>query len=278
MRSVLLDEKRPPPGSVAVFGLPIDENSSYLRGAAQAPDLIRKALHSESSNLCTEGGIELSSDSRFVDLGNLDFEAGSVATEPIAAAVSGLLERKLRPLALGGDHSVTYPIIRSFAAFHTELTVLQFDAHPDLYDTFDGQRYSNASPFARIMEERLVQRLIQVGIRAMNGEQRKQAERFGVETMEMRTCGVPTDLKLSGPVYVSFDMDVLDPAFAPGVSHPEPGGLSTRQALDILHRIHAPIIGADIVEFNPHRDHGELTARTAAKLLKEIVGRMLASN
>ncbi len=277
MKSFFPHTDPPAPGSVAVFGVPTDENSSFMRGAARAPDTIRGALLSESSNLCTESGVELAENPRFADLGNLDIGTGSSAREQIAAAVTRLLEGKLKPIALGGDHSISYPILRSFASAHkdTGLTVVQFDAHPDLYDTFDGERFSNASPFARIMEENLASRLIQIGIRAMNTHQRQQADRFGVETMQMNTHGVPVALELDGPVYVSIDIDVLDPSFAPGVSHPEPGGLSTRQLLDIIQRIRAPIVGADIVEVNPDKDAGDITARTAAKLLKEIAGIML---
>jgi agmatinase len=264
-------------GSVALFGLPTDGNASFLRGAARAPDLIRKALQSESSNLCAENGIELTAESGFVDFGNLDIGSSAKAIDSITAAVTRLLAYNLRPVALGGDHSITYPILRSFAAAHKAPTVLQFDAHPDLYDTFDGNRYSHACPFARIMEEKLVSRLIQVGIRAANAHQRQQAKRFGVEMLEMHFHSEPVELRLSGPVYVSIDMDVLDPAFAPGVSHPEPGGMTTRQVLDIIHRIRVPIAGADIVECNPDRDLGEITVRTAAKLLKEIAGSMLSA-
>lgn len=269
------DTLPPKAGSVAVFGVPTDENASFLPGAARAPGLIRSVLHSPSGNLCAENEIELSPESGFVDLGDLDLESGDAAREQVTAAIAQLLEYNLKPVALGGDHSITYPIIRAFCAVHEDLTVLQFDAHPDLYDTFEGLRFSNASPFARIMEENRIRRLIQVGIRAMNTVQRRQAHRFGVETKDLHSHGVPVELNLDGPVYVSIDMDVLDPAFAPGVSHPEPGGLSTRQVLDLIHRIGVPILGADIVEFNPDRDVGDMTARTAAKLLKEIAASML---
>ena len=275
MNSFFSDTTQPAAGSVAVFGLPTDKNSSFRQGAARAPDLIRKALHCPSRNLCAENGIELTAGSGFADLGNLDIGDRANANDRITAAVAHVLAHRLKPVALGGDHSITYPIIRSFAAVRSELTLLQFDAHPDLYDSFDGNRFSHACTFARIMEEKLVARLIQVGIRAMNTPQRKQAQRFGVETLETSSQRGPVELQLSGPVYVSIDIDVLDPAFAPGVSHPEPGGLSTRQVLDIIHRIRAPIVGADIVEFNPERDLGYMTARTAAKLLKEIAGSML---
>ena len=157
------------------------------------------------------------------------------------------------------------------------IDVVHIDAHSDLYDELHGDRLSHACPFSRIMEEGLVSRLVQLGIRTLNAHQRAQAERFGVEVFEMRDWrpedGLPADL--AGPLYLSLDLDALDPAFAPGVSHPEPGGLSTRQLLDILQALPAPLIGADLVELNPLRDPLGLTARVAAKLLKEIAARLL---
>ena len=125
------------------------------------------------------------------------------------------------------------------------------------------------------MEEGATKRLIQVGIRTMNGHQREQAEKFGVEVIEMRQLPAVDRLKVDGPVYISFDMDVLDPAFAPGISHREPGGMSVRDAIAHLHAITGKIAGADIVEFNPVQDSTQITATVAAKLLKEILGKMV---
>jgi arginase family enzyme len=127
------------------------------------------------------------------------------------------------------------------------------------------------------MEEKLTKRLIQVGIRTLNPHQKKQAARFGVEIYEIGHERALEEVKTWCPVYVSFDMDVLDPAFAPGVSHREPGGMSVREVLDHLHSITATIVGADIVEYNPSRDVSELTATVAGKILKEILGKMLTS-
>jgi arginase family enzyme len=125
------------------------------------------------------------------------------------------------------------------------------------------------------MEEGAAKRLIQVGIRTMTGHQREQAKKFGVEVIEMRYLPALDRMKVDGPIYISFDMDALDPAFAPGISHREPGGLSTREALAHLQAISGKIVGADIVEFNPAQDSTQLTATVAAKLLKEILGRMI---
>ena len=199
------------------------------------------------------------------------------AYERIESAIANIIDSKKRPLILGGDHSVTYPILRAIGKRILGITLVHFDAHPDLYADYEGNPHSHASPFARIMEGKLIERLVQIGIRTLNTHQRAQAEKYGVEIYQMDTLPDPVKLNLSGPIYVSFDMDALDPAFAPGVSHWEPGGMSTREAIRYLHALPAPIIGADIVEFNPVRDSSGLTATVTAKILKEILGKMLAS-
>lgn len=266
------------PGMVTVVGIPYDENSSFMRGPALAPARIREVLHSGSANLCSEGGIDLGTEPRFYDLGDLDLAGGAVVFEQIEKTIESLLERDVYVLSLGGDHAITYPILRAYGKRRDKLNVLQLDAHPDLYDEYEGNRYSHACPFARIMEENLARRLVQVGIRTMNAHQRTQAERFGVEVIEMRRWPPEIHLDFEGPLYLSLDIDVLDPAFAPGVSHHEPGGLSTRDVLQLIQSLRVPIVGADIVEFNPKRDPVGITAMTAAKFLKEIVGRMIELN
>lgn len=266
------------PGAVAVIGVPSDENSTFMSGAALAPARIREVLHSGSTNLSAENGLDLDIDPGWRDLGDLELPAGHAAREQIEAWVAGLLDRGLRVLSLGGDHAITYPIVRAYSKQYRALNILHFDAHPDLYDEFEGNRFSHACPFARIMEEGLVQRLVQVGIRAMNPHQSAQAERFGVEVVHMQQWHSGINLDFQGPLYLSLDLDVLDPAFAPGVSHHEPGGLSTRDLLRLIQSLRAPIVGADIVEYNPKRDLVDMTAMTAAKLLKEVLACMLKGN
>lgn len=265
------------PGSVAVIGAPLDENSSFLRGPALAPRRIRDVLHAGSSNWCTEDGVDLSARTDWRDLGDLALSGGEGALPAIEQAVARLLQRGCRVLTLGGDHSITYALVRAYAAAYPGLTILHIDAHPDLYDDFEGRRFSHASPFARIMEEGAVKRLVQVGIRAMNPHQQAQAQRFGVEVIAMRDYHPGLALDLDGPLYISLDLDALDPAFAPGVSHHEPGGFSVRELLALLGRVKAPLVGADIVEYNPVRDHADMTAMVAAKFYKELVGRLLRS-
>jgi arginase len=262
------------PSKPTLLGIPFDANSSYMRGAAGAPPLIREAFRCDSSNSSTESGIELDSES-VLDAGDLELPADGGFTA-IEGAVGQVLDQGQSPVCLGGDHSITYPIVRAFAKRFAGLTIVHFDAHPDLYDEFQGNRHSHACPFARIMEECCAKRLIQVGIRTMNAHQRKQADRFGVEVVEMRELPALKKLKLAGPVYISFDIDVLDPAFAPGISHREPGGMSVREAISHLHAITGEVIGADLVEYNPKQDVSQLTAMACAKILKEILGRMIA--
>ncbi|MBZ5656304.1 MAG: agmatinase [Acidobacteriia bacterium] len=262
------------PGTPVILGIPFDANSSWLRGAAGAPPIIRVALTSDSSNSWTETGIDLSPEGTYCDAGDLKF----TFDEPFVAIekrVGELLDKDLRPVCLGGDHSITLPIMRAFGAHIAGLTILHFDAHPDLYDELEGNRMSHACPFARVMEEGAAKRLIQIGIRTMTGHQREQAKKFGVEVIEMRHLPALDRMKVDGPLYISFDMDALDPAFAPGISHREPGGMSVREALAHIHAITGKIAGADIVEFNPARDNTQITATVAAKLLKEILGKMI---
>jgi agmatinase len=260
---------------IVVQGVPFDSNSSFMRGSALAPVRIKKSLLSESSNLCTERGYDLGTIPGWHFLPDLVIPDEENAFTRIEDRIAGFLGKNLRVIALGGDHSITIPLIRAHAVEYPKLNILHFDAHPDLYDELDGNRYSHACPFARIMEENLAQRLVQVGIRTLTKHQFKQAERFGVEIIPMDKLGAATNISFDGPTYISLDMDCLDPAFAPGVSHHEPGGMSTRDVLELIKNVKGQIVGADIVEYNPERDINGVTGMVAGKLLKEIIARIL---
>lgn len=266
-----------PSPRVALLGVCYDGSSSYLRGSAGAPPVIRQALWSEAGNPWSELGSDLST-AALDDEGDLvpaaDEDPAPVRSE-IEAAVRRIAESGRRPLVLGGDHSITYPILRGFRPSHPRLSILHFDAHGDLWDEFEGDRYSHACPFARIMEQGLADRLVQIGIRTMNGHQREQAQRFGVEVIEMKDWRDGMKLEFSTPVYVSFDLDVIEPGLAPGISHREPGGFSVRQALTVIQSLVAPVVGADFVEFNPAADATGVTAAVSGKLVKELAARML---
>ncbi|CAN5870202.1 agmatinase [soil metagenome] len=265
----------PDSSRLALLGIRYDGASSFLRGAADAPPRIREALRSEAGNLWTESGMDLGTEGLFLDAGEVTPHPGENPVTAIEREVTRVLERGLPLISLGGDHSITYPVVRALRRRHPRLSILHFDAHPDLYDELGGDRYSHACPFARIMEEGLAERLVQVGIRATTGHQREQAQRFGVEVVAMSDWRDDLVLAFGGPLYISLDIDALDPAFAPGVSHPEPGGFSTRQVVGALRRLEARVVGADLVEYNPARDPLGLTAVVCAKLLKELAAKML---
>ena len=263
---------------ISLLGIPHDDNSSALKGAAEAPSHIRRELHCDAYSLWSETGVDLSAPGRFADHGDMLFDAAVDPWDQIEREVGAAMDLGHPLISLGGDHAITHPILRAVRRRHPSLTILHIDAHPDIYHAYQGNPRSHASPFARIMEERLADRLIQVGLRTVTDHHRAQFARFGVEAIEARRCGEPLQLDLTTPVYISLDIDALDPAFAPGVSHREPGGLSTRQVIDLIHTIDQPIVGADIVEYNPRCDISSLTAVVAAKLLKEIAGMMVRTN
>jgi agmatinase len=262
-------------GRPTLLGVGYDASASYLQGAAGAPPRIRQALHSPSANGFSESGRDVLAAGILGDDGDLSLPPNAAAREMIESAVRAIVTRGDRLLSLGGDHSVTYPILRGFDGGARDATIIQFDAHPDLYDNFEGDRFSHACQFARILEEGLAARLVQVGIRTITAHQREQAARFGVEVIDMRGWYSGTRPAITGPVYISLDLDGLDPAFAPGVSHHEPGGLTVREILSIIQSLDGPIVGADIVELNPLRDVHDVTAMVAAKFVKEIASQML---
>ncbi len=263
--------------TVKLLGVPYDAHSSFLRGPADAPAAIRAALTCGAANWCTESGLDLdpATNHDWTDLGDLDVpEPADQAVATIRGGAADAIADGSRLLSIGGDHMVTWPLVDAITDRVDDLTIVHFDAHPDLYDALDGDRFSHACPFARIMEQGRVRRLLQFGIRTMNPHQREQAERFGVEVHELRDWNglIP---ELDGSVYVTVDIDALDPAFAPGISHHEPGGMTTRQLLDAIRQIgasNANVVGADLVEVNPRRDINDMTAMVGAKLVRELLG------
>lgn len=261
--------------NVNVVGIPFDAYSSFMKGPAQAPDVFFDLLKNGSANSSTELGVDLKCHERVHFLNTLSLSSDEDAFDLIEHAIKDVVTDSNKPLVIGGDHSITYPILKGMNNTHKDITILHFDAHPDLYDEFKGNPHSHACPFARIMENNLASRLIQVGIRTLNTHQREQAKRFDVEVHEMRNWKGPEQLDIHQPVYISIDIDALDPAFAPGVSHLEPGGMSVRQIIDVIHSLEVPVIGADIVELNPTRDINNMTAMVVIKLYKELCGKML---
>ncbi|BBN02442.1 arginase [Marchantia polymorpha subsp. ruderalis] len=281
-------------GAVAtscLLGVPLGHNSSFLQGPAFSPPRIREAIWCGSTNSTTESGKDLEDVRVMTDAGDLpvqEMRDCGVGDERLMNTISEAVkivmnEHPLRPLVLGGDHSISYPVVRAVSEqLGGQVDILHLDAHPDIYHAFEGNIYSHASGFARIMEGGYARRLLQVGIRSINKEGREQGKKFGVEQYEMRNYSEDRkfleNLKLGEGVkgvYVSIDVDCLDPAFAPGVSHIEPGGLSFRDVMNIVQNLQGDIVGGDVVEFNPQRDTVDgMTAMVAAKLVRELAAKM----
>ena len=267
----------------ALVGFPHDAHSSFLRGAAAAPQAVRHALLSKASNAWSERLVPVTcadtlEDLGDVDLGDLDQASGHEALNRIQQVVASYAKDSRPFIALGGDHSITYPILRGLSAGYAHLTVLQIDAHSCLHDRFSDSAHSHFCCMARAMEEQLTVRLVQVGIRTSTAHEHEQAQRFRVEQIDMRTWADGARPSTSGLVYVSIDLDAFDPAFAPGVSHREPGGLTVREVLTIIDTIGGDLVGAEIVEFNPTQDIGGLTAGLAAKLVKELAAQFVTES
>lgn len=255
-------------------GLPDDSQSSYLKGSAGAPEVIRRAYDGRCYNATSESGVNL--EGKVADFGDILSEDCFEKTYRKYRSVSESLVAEGRvPFLVGGDHAVTVPVVEALKVVGQPIQVLHFDAHPDLYPEFEGNRFSHACTAARILEMDHVESVIQVGIRALNHIQKGQIDRYGsrVRVLEARELGhrvaLAEHIKDELPVYVSVDMDGFDPAYAPGVSHPVPGGLSPRQLLNLFHEANWRLVGMDTVEVNPLRDINDLTAILAGRVLHE---------
>lgn len=255
---------------IIIQGIKFDEKSSYQKGSKLAPPLIREALNCGSTNMFAENLISI--DNSIIQ-DNGDFEITEYFD--IEKITENHINLNAKIFTLGGDHSITFPIIKAHSRKYQKLDILHIDAHCDLYDNYEGDKYSHACPFARIMENGFAVRLVQVGIRTLNTHQAEQSEKYNVEVHQMKNLDLSTIPKFKNPLYISLDMDGFDPAFAPGVSHHEPGGLSSRQVIDLIQSIDSEVIGADIVEYNPTRDFQNMTAFLAAKMMKEILSKMI---
>ena len=258
-------------------GLPDDQQSSYLQGCAQAPDSIRYAYDGNSYNSTTESGVDLAK--AVLDLGNWPPQSSWDLTAQSYYEKAQFLFRDGKiPFFAGGDHAVTIPIAKALDVLNQPIHIVQIDAHPDIYPELGGNPYSHACVASRLLEYEHIASITQIGIRTMNKVQKEVANKFRnrVHLLPARELSeqLPSLLHIptGAPVYLTIDLDGLDPAFAPGVSHPVPGGLSSRQVLNIIQQARWNLVGMDVVELNPNRDVNNQTAILAARLLHEGMG------
>ena len=261
---------------VKVLGIPFNTDASFLQAAARFPAGNGLIANTGAVNAYSENGREILSGKLYETPVSIEFKNNSAADafKIIRQAVAKELLQPVKILSYGGGHSVTYPVVDAFSEKYPGLHVLHLDAHADLYESFYDNPFSQVSPFVRLLEKKKIKSLTQVGIRTLNKHQKAQAEKYGVQIIEMKNFSFSFLETLQSPLYISLNIDVLDPAFAPGVSHPEPGGLSTRQLIHIIQNIPVEIAGADLLEFNPAKDINHMTATVCYKLFKELIDKM----
>ena len=276
---------------VAVLGVPFDSGVSYRPGARFGPSHIR-----ESSRLLRPYNpalqVPVFASQQVADAGDLAVNPFSIG-DAIAAIERGaraLLERTRFVLTLGGDHTVALPMLRAVSAVHGPVAVVHFDAHLDTWDTYFGAAYTHGTPFRRAAEEGLLDRAgcLHVGIRGplYSDADLRQDSELGFQVIpapdvdQIGVTGMAERIRQrvgDRPVYVSVDIDVLDPAHAPGTGTPEAGGLSSRELLATLRSFaQLNLVGADIVEVAPAYDHAQLTGIAAAHVGYEILSALAA--
>lgn len=274
-----------PHAEVVVVGVPFDSAVTYRPGARFGPNAIR-----QGSRLIRGYNPELDIKPfdvcQFADAGDLacnPFDIGQ-AVDQVAAQLTALLAGGARAVILGGDHSVALPSLRAAHSVHGPMALVHFDAHLDTWDRYYGADITHGSPFRRAFEEGLLlDRNIHVGVRGSIYDKQDLVDdaNFGFSVV---TCRDIDSLTVEGiaakirdrvgdaPVYVSVDIDVLDPAHAPGTGTPEAGGMSSRELLEVVRSLdRVNLVGVDIVEVSPAYDHAEITAIAAANVTWEFL-------
>ncbi|MDV3127993.1 agmatinase [Mycobacterium sp. 21AC1] len=274
-----------PSADVVVVGVPFDSAVTYRPGARFGPNAIRQAsrlirgynpaLDIKPFEVC-----------QFADAGDLacnPFDIGE-AVDQIAAQLTGLLATGTRAVVLGGDHSVALPSLRAAHSVHGAMALVHFDAHLDTWDSYYGADITHGSPFRRAFEEGLLlDRNMHVGVRGSIYDRKDLVEDagFGFSVITCRdidalgTAGIIERIRErvgDAPVYVSVDIDVLDPAHAPGTGTPEAGGMSSRELLEVVRGLDSVnLVAVDVVEVSPAYDHAEITAVAAANVTWEFL-------
>jgi agmatinase len=272
--------------AVAIMGAPFDSGTSYRPGARFGPTAVRaasKLLRPYHPDLDVHPwGERQVADAGDAAINPFDLDAAVGDVERAAAAV---LESADRLVTIGGDHTIALPLLRAVHARHGQCALVHFDAHLDTWDTYFGASFTHGTPFRRAAEERLLdlERSLHVGIRGplYSSADLDEDASLGyavVSTGQIASGGVPAAIERirervgDRPLYVSIDIDVLDPAHAPGTGTPEPGGLTTRELQELLRGLAGlRILAADVVEVSPPYDHAELTALAAAQLSYELL-------
>lgn len=257
---------------VVLFGIPFDGTTSFRPGTRFGP----QAARTESFGIETYSpyqDLDLE-DYNLCDLGDMDLPFGNTGRvlEDIYEFTQEIVKHGKKPLMIGGEHLVTYPVFQSIVEAHPEVVVIHFDAHTDLRDDYMGEKMSHATVIKRIWDLIGDDRIYQFGIRSGMkqefewGKSHTHLEKFKADTL----AGVVEKIK-GKPVYLTIDLDVLDPSVFAGTGTPEPGGLSFREFMEALLQLQdLNLIGADVVELSPHYDHSGVSTAVACKVVREV--------
>ncbi|BBY64847.1 agmatinase [Mycolicibacterium helvum] len=279
---------------IAVVGLPFDGGTSYRPGARFGPMAVRQAARTLRPGYHVEFGVAPLEQVQIVDAGDVTitpFDIPQACTQIENGMRELIGERGRKVVAIGGDHTVALPNLRALHAFHGPLALVHFDAHLDTWDTYFNAPVTHGTPFRRAFEEGLLieDHSIHVGIRGPIYDRMDLADdaRMGfhiIRAGDLDVMGVEAAVDIVArrvddlPVYLSIDIDVLDPAFAPGTGTPESGGLTSRELLRMLRRLNGiNVVGADVVEVAPAYDHAEITSIAAATVVFDLLSLIVAN-
>lgn len=270
----------------AIVGVPFDTAASFRAGTRFGPEAIRN-VSPLIRTYSYEHQIDIYQYIRGVDFGDVPVIPGDIQEtyQRIESELTPLIEKNIIPIVLGGDHSITLGELRAVAKKHGPVALLQFDSHTDVADIHLGLKYTHATPFKRAIEEGLIdpKHSIQIGMRgSLDGpEEIDDALDLGfqvVRSVELFELGIEKLIEMiksrvkDKPVFLTFDIDFVDPAFAPGTGTPEIGGVTSREALQILRGLtDINFVGFDVVEVLPLYDHGNITAMLAANVVFEMI-------
>ena len=271
---------------VAIVGIPFDAGTSYRPGARFGPQAIRQASRHLRTQYHPAYDTEPFAEQQVADAGDIACNPYNIekAVVEIQKAATELLGKVDRIISLGGDHTIALPLLRAVNHYHGPVALVHFDAHLDTWDTYYGAPYTHGTPFRRAAEEKLFleSASMHVGIRGplYSRDDLKNDEELGFKVIhcdEFQSEGIEHVVKRirdrvgDNPMYLSIDIDVLDPAHAPGTGTPEIAGMSTRELVGVLRGLAGlNIISADVVEVSPAYDHAELTSLSAATTVFEI--------
>ncbi|WP_025270350.1 agmatinase [Hippea sp. KM1] len=256
-----------------LVGVPYDGTSTYRPGSRFAPQAIREASYGiESYSPYQDKDLR---DIRFYDIGDMPLSYGDkkLNLNIIELFISKLISKGRRVVSLGGEHLITYPIVKAHAKKYKDLTVLQLDAHSDLIDSFRGETYSHATVMRRCSELVGFENLYQLGIRSMVKEDRLLPLRdVNMGLFDLSKAQEFLERIKDRPIYLTIDLDVLDPSIFNGTGTPEPGGISYKELIEFIKLLKGKrIVGADIVELSPHYDASGVSSVVAASITKEIL-------